>query len=693
MQFYIADTFTDSLKRLSNPEQKQAKTTIFDLQTNPSHPGLKFHRLEKVKDPNFWSIRINDDIRCIIHKKENTILVCYVDHHDKAYSWAERRRIEVHPRTGSVQIVAIPESIGFSYSEKNAIKEENPKLSQKKALFSSISEEDILSLGVPTDWIPKIKEANEDSIFDYLEVLPAEAGEALLDLAYGKKKDSNKSEVETIPKSEDPFQHPDSLRRFKLVTSEKDLEEALQATWSKWTVYLHPSQKKLVEKEYSGPVRISGSAGTGKTVVAIHRAYHLLKTNEDNRILLTSFSDILVANLRQSFLRLASNEPMLGERIEFQTVESYAKRLAKRLFPNLKILSHDDISSQLEEHWKKHPLSELPKNLVFGEIHQVLLAWNLNEWNEYKTFVRMGRRSKLTENQRLAIWNFYNPIRENWRIESLSPFEILYFDLARLLEKETHSIFNAVILDEAQDLTPSQLRFLSSLTKSKENLFFTGDLGQRIFQIPFSWKSLGVEIKGRSFTLKINYRTSEEIRKTADKLLDREISDYDGIKETRDQTFSMFRGPKPEIVLYDDENQEEENNREWLQSLQSASISFGEILILVRSENEMTRAISILKSSELPFSELTKDGYNSQKITLTTMHFAKGLEFRAVLLLACDSDIIPNGERLAKAADEAELEEIYETERHLLYVACTRARDYLRLTGIKPGSEYLSDLK
>ncbi len=691
MQFYIADTFTDSLKRLSNPEQKQAKTTVFDLQTNPSHPGLKFHRLEKVKDPNFWSIRINDDLRCILHKKEETILVCYVDHHNKAYTWAERRRIEIHPRTGSVQIVTLPETIEQINPASNLSFDPPTKPIHKKALFSKISEEDILALGVPSDWIPKIKDANEDTIFDYLEVLPAEAGEALLDLAYGKKRE--KSEVQEAAKESDPFQHPDSLRRFKLVTNEVELEEALQAAWSKWSVFLHPTQRKLVEKEYKGPVRISGSAGTGKTVVAIHRAYYLAKKNQEDRILLTSFSEILVENLRQSFLRLATNEPLLCERVEFQTVEAIAKRLAKRYLPQTQVLTEVEIQNQLDSAWVESPVPVLPKNLVFGEIRQVLLAWNLKEWQEYKSFHRMGRRSKLTESQKQSIWDFFQKVKCVWQETNSLSADELYFELAKRLDTETHSVFDSVLLDEAQDLTPSQLRFVSSLTKAKENLFFTGDLGQRIFQIPFSWKSLGVEIRGRSYTLRINYRTSEEIRRTADKLLDGEISDYDGNKESRESTFSIFRGPNPEVELYGSIDEETEANSIWLKQLLEQSVSFGEILILVRSDDELSRVKVLLEKTNLPFSVLEKEGFHSQKITITTMHFAKGLEFRAVLLLGCDSEILPSSARLAKASDEAELEEIYETERHLLYVACTRARDFLRITGVRPGSEFLGDLR
>src|SRR5216683_1307505 len=111
MDFLIADSFTDSLARLTGDEQKVVKTTAFDLQMNPASPGLSFHKLEKVKDRNFWSVRVSADLRLIVHKTQGSVLLCYVDHHDKAYDWAERRRLETHPKTGAAQLVEIRETV------------------------------------------------------------------------------------------------------------------------------------------------------------------------------------------------------------------------------------------------------------------------------------------------------------------------------------------------------------------------------------------------------------------------------------------------------------------------------------------------------------------------------------------------------------------------------------------------------
>ncbi|HYI92284.1 MAG TPA: hypothetical protein VEX68_01950, partial [Bryobacteraceae bacterium] len=172
MEFRIADTFTGALAKLPAQEQKSAKTAAFDLQLNPSAPGLQFHRIDKSKDPNFWSIRVNRDLRIIVHKTASSFLLCYVDHHDKAYDWAIRRRIEAHPKTGAIQIVEVRERVEeirpHLFTEV-ATERPSPNIAQSEpplALFKALSSEDLLSVGVPIDWVADVKQASEDGFFE-----------------------------------------------------------------------------------------------------------------------------------------------------------------------------------------------------------------------------------------------------------------------------------------------------------------------------------------------------------------------------------------------------------------------------------------------------------------------------------------------------------------------------------------------
>ncbi|MCH5378255.1 MAG: UvrD-helicase domain-containing protein, partial [Planctomycetes bacterium] len=291
MEFRIADTFTASLAKLNGPEQKQVKTTAFDLQLNPASPGMQFHRLSKSKDPNFWSVRVSSDIRVIVHKTASSLLLCYADHHDAAYAWAERRKIERHPTTGAAQLVTVRERVQEAPASKPAAVPPPPAplAKTKPPLFADLSDDDLLGYGVPTDWLDAVRAVNEDSLFDLSDELPQEAMEALLDIATG----TTPPKAQVADQDADPFAHPDAQRRFRVLDNVDELARALDFPWEKWTVFLHPSQRQYVERDFNGPARVSGSAGTGKTIVALHRAVRLAKCDPSARVLLTTFSTAL----------------------------------------------------------------------------------------------------------------------------------------------------------------------------------------------------------------------------------------------------------------------------------------------------------------------------------------------------------------------------------------------------------------
>jgi superfamily I DNA/RNA helicase len=240
----------------------------------------------------------------------------------------------------------------------------------------------------------------------------------------------------------------------------------------------------------------------------------------------------------------------------------------------------------------------------------------------------------------------------------------------------------------------AQLYFLAALGAGRPNgLFLAGDLGQRIFQPPFSWKSLGVDVRGRSRTLRINYRTSHQIREQADRLLAPEVADVDGIRERRDAV-SVFNGPDPAIRVLDSPEAEADDVSRWLGERVAEGVAPDEIGVFVRSRAELDRARAAVERAGLPFRVLDENVQSSPgRASISTMHLAKGLEFRTVVVMACDDEVIPLQERIETVADDTDLEEVYDTERHLLYVACTRARDHLLVTSVEPASEFLDDLR
>ena len=301
----------------------------------------------------------------------------------------------------------------------------------------------------------------------------------------------------------------------------------------------------------------------------------------------------------------------------------------------------------------------------------------------------------LSESQRQTLWPVFEGVRTGLRERGLTTKAEIFGRLTEDLAIRESPLFQHVVIDEAQDVSVAQLRFLAVVAGNRPNgLFFAGDLGQRIFQQPFSWKELGVDIRGRSQTLRINYRTSHQIRTHADRLLDPEISDVDGNLEERKGTVSVFNGPAPAIKVLGSEDTECATVKEWLTARISEGLQPGEISVFVRSLDQIGRAVQATEALNIPYVVLDDDVEATKgRLSIGTMHLAKGLEYRAVVVMACNSEVIPLESRVESIADEADLEEVYNTERNLLYVACTRARDHLLVTGVEPASEFLDDLR
>jgi superfamily I DNA/RNA helicase len=302
----------------------------------------------------------------------------------------------------------------------------------------------------------------------------------------------------------------------------------------------------------------------------------------------------------------------------------------------------------------------------------------------------LGRKTRLTEKQRQMLWSIFEQVRSGLKAKGLITRAELFHDLAAKLQGKRPP-FEFTVVDEAQDISVAQLKFLGAAGGS---LFFAGDLGQRIFQQPFSWKALGVDVRGRSSTLRINYRTSHQIRTQADHLLGTELSDVDGNTESRKGTVSTFNGPKPEILVQETPAAEIKAVSEWLAARIREGGAPHEIGVFVRSTAEVDRARAAVEGAKLLYRILDDSVETTTgRVSISTMHLAKGLEFRTVVVMACDDEVIPSHERIETVADDSDLEEVYSTERHLLYVACTRARDHLLVTGVDPASEFLDDLR
>ena len=666
------------------------------------------------KDANFWSARVSRDIRLILHRAESSLLLCYVDHHDAAYRWAERRVLERHPRTGAAQLVEVRETVRDievpRYVEAQSLHPNSPhtsdgnarcprRLGQSRPPGSRRSSPTSAGTRCSTtachsSWLDEVHAATEDGLSSTsLDHLPTEAAEALLELATGG---TPARPVQTDPDI-DPFAHPDAQRRFRVMANVEELERALEYPWEKWTVFLHPTQRDLVERRYNGPARVAGSAGTGKTVVALHRAVHLARAHPRANVLLTTFSDTLARALGRKLELLVGNEPRGAaphprRRDRPHRPRGLSRRARTRgaCRPRSRSRRVGAAPRQRRSRTASAHASSRPSGATWWT------HGSSTTWDAYRDVARLGRKTRLREPQRALLWSIFERVRADLDARGLVTIPGVFAAATEHVASGHERPFDYVVVDEAQDIGVPQLRFLAALNGEREDgLFFAGDLGQRIFQTPFSWRSLGVDVRGRSHTLRINYRTSHQIRRQADLLLGPELADVDGNVEDRRGTISAFNGPPPTVEVLD-------STRPSASDRQRGSSARRADGIAPRRDRQSssaprpssTRASDAVRAAGLEPAILDGDADAiAGAVAVGTMHLAKGLEFRAVVVAACDDEVIPSLARIENVADDADLEDVYDTERQLLYVACTRARDHLLVTGVAPASEFLDDLR
>jgi len=716
----IEEGFFDAKSRLTQAEQRLVMSTVLELVENPKGQGTNLHRLDKSRDKHLWSCRANQDIRIILHLYNGQITLLYVDHHDDAYAWAENRIYKFDERVKNWKVVKIKEE---TVVLRTAV--EPPPETRRP--FTRMSDEALVACGITPGDFDAIRNASEDDVFELN--LPVQTLEALMDQLEpmssasrasseyhhgvarsevgGIKLTTGDERIQPLPEA-DAIAAENSLRSDLVeppppvvygtvvrVNSQEQLEAVLSGQWEKWQIFLHPNQQELVEADYTGPVRISGSAGTGKTIVALHRVNHLLRISDDTRVLLTTLSPALAGFLHARLRKLLADRPRLGERVEVAGIDEYAQRLYNLHVGPFQLTSRESVAQWITEACQAAGDSKLRPLFLLNEWEDVVDAQQLTNLEQYLAAERLGRKIRLNAERRQALWAIFAQVWAKLQASGTLTSAGLYHRLVTAVERLPGSPVDHVVVDECQDLNQGQVRFLASLGRNRANaLFFTGDIGQRIFQQPFSWKALGIDLRGRTKTLRVNYRTSQQIRKTADRLLEASIVDADGERVDRSKTISAFGGSAPIIGVCDDEAAEQAAVVAFLQERLAEGVKPHEMAIMVREGAQVPRAQAAAEAAGLPVVVLDQRlATLAGSLNLSTMHLAKGLEYRVVVVMACDDDVIPSPTRLEAVSDPSDLKEAYELERHLLYVACTRARDYLLVTGVCPASEFLTDLR
>lgn len=672
----VANTFYKSKEKLSTSEARRVDAFIQKIESNRESNSLGLEKIKKSSDPNYWSARVNKDLRVILHVENDTYTILYVDHHDSAYQWANNHKLSKHRITGALQVVRLPETVEEPLPGRE--KRDDPEIAgtQIQETFSSLDFDFFASLGVPDEWIAFVKAIKtEKDLWKVIDNLPEEAGERIYDLALGLEPEiPKKPTARSIQEIETPDQ-----RNMVRAEDEDELIKLLSGPIEEWMIYLHPAQRHLAEEQFKGPVKISGSAGTGKTVVAIHRAKNW--ASEGKRVLLTTFTRALTEDIRKRIELLASEDQK--SLITISTVHKLTTDLLRMANIYRSPLVGKKNKDLFETNKSKIP-KKFEKRFVFNEWNDLIAKQGIDSESEYFATSRVGRGVPLAESERKKLWPFFDRLLKESEKKKRLPFGHLCKRARLAVERgEIESMFDAVVIDEVQDLSTQEILLLSSLVNDKSNLFLIGDTGQRIYSGGFSLRSMGIETRGRSTSLKINYRTTRKIAHTAGKIRAKSVDDMDGESVIENGVKHIRNGEFPEFKAFEENKEEIKGVSELIHKLVDAEgISPGSIGVFARTKRLCNWIRDTLNQYGIPAHQRTRNDIvtNGNAVYIGTMHSAKGQEFPNVFVIGVNDKNVPLKASLKEADSDEDRSAIMERERTLLYVAMTRARDNLHVS-------------
>ncbi len=701
----IAADFLNAFARIPGKQQNKVLEFITKFRSNPLASGINYEKIATFKDQSLRSVRIDNTYRGIVKKPDsgNIFMLLWVDHHDKAYKWAANKVCEVNPETGCLQIYEVEDQTSGQI-ESGAVPNEIEEVKGEK-IFSSIRDRHLLKLGVPVDQLSLVRSfTTMDQLDAAAEKLPAEVYEALFFLGEGYSleevfREMGKTEAGSEVNTDDfatALSNPDSKRHFFVVEDDLILQEILKAPLEKWRVFLHPSQRNLVEREWNGPVRVLGGAGTGKTVVAMHRARYLAENifNKDqDRILFTTFTRNLAADILENLKKICPENIM--RRIEVINLDRWV----------LAFLKKNDYTYDIDYGKRTMPLWEKALSLADGSLNladsffreewkRIIQPHGISTFPEYAKISRVGRGVQLSRKKRKAIWPVFEEYRVLLNENHLREPDDAMRDARVLMAKKGNVLpYRAVIVDEAQDMGSQAFRLIRQIVsggESKNDIFIVGDAHQRIYRHKVVLGQCGINIRGRGRKLKINYRTTEENRRWAVNLLAGvKFDDLDGELDDQKGYKSLLHGTMPIIKNCSSFQQELDVIIGFLDQVEKEDGNISGVCLVARTNNLLKQYEGALKAQgkETCFIRRSEAEDQSKKgVRLATMHRVKGLEFDRVIIVGVNDGIVPLENSRYQSSDQVIKKETETHERALLYVAATRAKKGVLVTSFgKPG--------
>ncbi|MCX5955850.1 MAG: AAA family ATPase [Cyanobacteria bacterium] len=689
------------------PERGRAKVHKFIVQfmDEPTAPGLNYERINGSKDPQVRSLRVDQDYRCIVRapEKGSTYVLLWVDKHDDAYAWARRKACHVNRVSGALQIVDVE---GAEKALGDTISTTVPD-----SLFAQIADEQLMQLGVPAALLPSLRAiSNEDGLTRLLEWLPPDCVDALILLADGRSFEEVLTELEKErPSTVDPtdvdtaLNQPDSQAEFVVLTDDEELEAILSAPLEQWRVFLHPSQKRLVERHWNGPVRVLGGAGTGKTVAAMHRARWLARSflaageaARGDKVLFTTFTRNLSTDIRSNLAKICTPQEL--QRIEVTHLDAWVSSYLRSQGLTIKMFNKEARDAA----WSVAMLvadPDLGLDLRFYEEEwkEVVLAQGCSTQDEYLVAKRIGRGTRLNRQKRISIWPVFDALRSELRQRGLwEPEEAKQAAADRLNASAQPPRYRAIVVDEAQDFDVAAFRLLRALAGAEhtDDLFIVGDPHQRIYGRPLVLGQCGINVRGRSRKLRINYRTTEETRAWATAVLQGiDFDDLDGGSDPTSDTRSLLHGDQPLVKGFEDPADERRFLEDKLRQLRDVDGNLASTCVTIRTNRAVEQLARGLETAGFQVRIIEADEADDPSdpsLRLATMHRIKGLEFDQVFIPELNAELMPYRVELNRRPDEVSRQLFEQQERSLLHVAATRAKKRVVVTYSGKPSSFLT---
>ncbi|MEP6464325.1 MAG: UvrD-helicase domain-containing protein [Frankiaceae bacterium] len=690
----LSDLFGRTYDDLDGSLKSRVMDFVVKLQRHPHSPGLDLKQPSGVRDRRVRTARVNDSWRAVLLALPDAagFILVAVKPHDEAYDYAGSLVASVNEVTGALELLQT-ERLDLAL-QRSA----EPERATAGPLLSSVRKRDLLRFGISNPVADQLLLiAEEDKLLEVADALPRSQGDAVLDLYSGLTPD----EVWTNLVADEPagavdrddvaaaLARPLSRLSFTDLSGADGVDElraVFEGSLAAWRVWLHPLQRRLATHDgWNGPYRVTGGAGTGKTVTALHRARHLVR-RADGRVLFTTFTRNLADTLRLQLVQLAG--PTTAAGVDVLNLDALALRVLRSSDAGRALVERVDLVGNTDEAvqalWAaaRSPTDAWDTGFLQSEWSEVVLAHQITTEAGYLAVSRSGRGQRLSRPQRAALWRIFERFGQLLRAQGLTTFTQMVSEAALLLASDdtvrASLGYSHAVIDEAQDLHPAHWRMLRALVPAgPDDLFLVGDAHQRIYGRPLPLTRFGIETRGRSRRLTVNYRTSRQILRWSLRAVEAETDDLDGGTDTLAGARSLFDGPEPTLAGYPSAAQETTALVSQVSNWIREGLAAGEIAVFVREGRLAVDIVRALATAEVPTVEVTArdDRSDGDVVRVMTMHRAKGLEFRAIALSRLGVAEFPPP--FVRSLPEDEARDAERIERNLLYVAASRARERL----------------